>query len=276
MKVSTRIYNWLTGTKPEPKRRARRSYGAANANRLNSGWTVVPTTSNYEIRTSLAALRGRSRQLFRDDAYFKKFASMAKNNIIGPKGIKLQVQATKIDGSLNTKLNAKIEAAFEDWGHKETCTVSGKLNWKAAQRLFVKQLARDGEVLVQKVQAANAFGFSLKFWDVSYLDETYNDTRPGGNRVMMSVEVDANDKPVAYWLTTPASDINFANRSRTRQRIRVPAEQMIHAFLVERGRVAGPRRALGPRRHDRREEPRRIRSRRDHVGEDDGDVGRIL
>jgi capsid protein len=92
MKVSTRIYNWLTGTKPEPKRRARRSYGAANANRLNSGWTTVPTTSNYEIRTSFA-LRGRSRQLCRDDAYFKKFLSMAQNNIIGPKGIKLQVQA---------------------------------------------------------------------------------------------------------------------------------------------------------------------------------------
>jgi capsid protein len=140
MKVSTRIYNWLTGTKPEPKRRARRSYGAANANRLNSGWTVVPTTANYEIRTS-SRLCGRSRQLFRDNAYFKKYAAMVQNNVIGPKGIKLQVQATKLDGSLNTKLNTKVEAAFEDWGHRETCTVSGKLNWKAAQRLVVPQLA---------------------------------------------------------------------------------------------------------------------------------------
>jgi lambda family phage portal protein len=47
----------------------------------------------------------------------------------------------------------------------------------------------------------------------------------------MSVEVDADHRPVAYWLTTPASDITFAKRME-RQRIRVPADQMIHAFLV--------------------------------------------
>jgi lambda family phage portal protein len=237
MKVSTRIYNWLTGTKPEPKRRARRSYGAANANRLNSGWTVVPTTANYEIRTSLAALQGRSRELFRDNAYFKKYAAMVQNNVIGPKGIKLQCTATKLDGQLNTKLNTKVEEAFEDWGHRETCTASGKLNWKAVQRLVARTLPRDGEVLIQKIQAQNKYGFSLKFWDVTYLDPTFNDTRPGGNRVIMSVEIDADYRPVAYWLTTPASDINFANRSRTRQRVRVPAEQMIYVGIGEESQV---------------------------------------
>jgi capsid protein len=216
MKVSQRIYNWFTGG--PSRKRAKRTYAASNRNRLNSGWTTVPTTSNYEIRQSLFALRGRARQLCRDDAYFKKFLSMAQNNIVGPKGIKLQVQAAKADGSLNTKLNTKVEQAFEEWGHKETCTVSGKLNWKAAQRLFVRTLARDGEVLVQKVGANNKFGFSLKFWDVSYLDEMWNVTHTNGNRVIMSVEVDEDHRPVAYWLTTPASDITFTKRQE-RQRI---------------------------------------------------------
>jgi capsid protein len=46
----------------------------------------------------------------------------------------------------------------------------------------------------------------------------------------MSVEVDSNYKPVAYWLTTPMSEINFTNR-QARQRTRVPAEEMSHVFI---------------------------------------------
>jgi lambda family phage portal protein len=209
----------------------RRSYKGANLNRLNSDWTVTPTSANYELRTSLRALRGRARQLSRDNSFFKKFLSMAQANVIGPRGVKLQVGAKMPDGSLNAELNKKVEDAFADWGHKETCSISGKLNWVAAQRLFVRHLARDGEVLVQKVTPNSGYGFALKFWDVSYLDEMYNETSRNGNRIIMSVEIDDNNKPVAYWLTTPPSDIMFAKRME-RTRTRIPADQMIHAFMV--------------------------------------------
>jgi lambda family phage portal protein len=71
----------------------------------------------------------------------------------------------------------------------------------------------------------------LKFIDVAYLDETYNDLLPNGNRVLMSVEVDANDKPVAYYLTTPAGDFSLPARERIARK-RVPADEIIHSFLV--------------------------------------------
>jgi lambda family phage portal protein len=110
--------------------------------------------------------------------------------------------------------------------------VTGKLDWVAAQALFIRTLMRDGEVLVQKMQPPdNPFGFALKFIDVSYLDETYNMELPDGGRIIMSVEIDADGKPVAYWLTTPSSDIMFT-RHRERIRTRVTADQIIHAFLV--------------------------------------------
>ena len=47
----------------------------------------------------------------------------------------------------------------------------------------------------------------------------------------MSVEVDANNKPVAYWMTTPTSEINFT-KERARQRTRIPADQIIHGYQI--------------------------------------------
>lgn len=218
--------------KSREDKRLRRQYQGARVSRLESGWTTQPMGANWELRLSLRTLRARARQLARDNSHFKKFLTMARANIIGPKGIQLQVRAAMPDGALNTKLNKQVEDAFWEWSFKENCTASGKLDFLACQNLFVTQLARDGEVLVQKIRNAdNPFGFALKFIDVSYLDETYDDQLPNGNRVIMSVEVDRNEKPVAYWLTTPASEYMYAARDR-KNRVRVPADEMIHAFLI--------------------------------------------
>ena len=214
------------------QKRLRRQYQGARISRLESGWTTTPTGANWELRLSLRTLRARARDVARNNSHFKKFLTMARTNIIGPRGIQLQVRAELPDGSLNTKLNKQVEDAFWEWSFKENCTASGKLDWFAAQNLFVTQLARDGEVLIQKIQTAdNPFGFALKFIDVSYLDETYDDQLPSGNRVIMSVEVDGNDKPVAFWLTTPASEYVHQWR-QTKNRVRVPADEIIHAFLI--------------------------------------------
>lgn len=211
----------------------RRQYEAARVSRLTNDWTTASTTANSELRSSLRIMRVRSRQLARDNDYIKKFLSMCRTNIVGPKGITLQVRAKKADGSLDTELNRVVEEAFAEWSHKENCTASGKLDWLGAQRLFVTQLARDGEVLVQKVAANNKFGFALKFIDVAWLDENYNDVLANGNRVLMSVEVDRFDKPVAYYLTQPKGDYLAQEAAGgLRARTRVPASEMIHCFVL--------------------------------------------
>jgi lambda family phage portal protein len=211
---------------------AKRRYEGARVNRLESGWTTNPTGGNYEMRLGLRALRARARDVARNNSHFKKFLSMCRSNIIGPKGIQLQSRARLADGSLNTELNKRVEEAFWEWCFKENCTASGKLSFFDAQNLFVTHLARDGEVLVQKLTGAdNPFGFALKFIDVSYLDENYNEELKSGNRVIMSIEVDRNDKPVAYYLTTPASEYMFKGYERL-MRVRVPASEIIHAFLT--------------------------------------------
>lgn len=209
----------------------KRQYAAARANRLNSGWTASPTGANYETRISLSALIARSRQAARDDLHIVNYLRLMRTNVIGPKGIQLQSQARTPDGSLNVALNERVEEAWWEWSHAETCTVSGKLDWKGIQDLAVTQCERDGAFLIEMVEADNDFGFALRTWDVTWLDLTYSEVLPGGNRVMMSIEVDDAGKPVAYWLTTPSSEINFTKR-QTRTRTRIPAERIIHDFLI--------------------------------------------
>jgi lambda family phage portal protein len=228
-KIATRFYRWWTGEQPQP---ARRSYAAARLTKGNANWTTQPTGANYETRVSLQSLRARARQLARDNGHIKHFLSLTRSNIVGKKGIRLQSRALMPDGkTLNVDLNRQVEAAWKEWGYAENCTVSGKMNWRQVQDLAITRMAVDGEFLIQMVEADNGFGFALKHWDVNWLLETYNEVLPNGNRVIMSVEVNSLDQPVAYWLTTPSSEINFTQR-RAMSKTRVPAEEMIHGFLV--------------------------------------------
>lgn len=226
-KFAENIYNRFFAPKTHKRR-----YQAAKFNKQNSTWTGTSYTSNYILRQDLMTLRARARDMCRNNSHFVKFLQMAENNVIGPHGIRLQCTARDGQGKLDIRLNKTVEEAFWTWGHRETCSASKKLDWVEQQALFIRTLMRDGEVLVQKMQpAGNPYGFALKFIDVSYLDELYNEELQNGGRIIMSVEIDANGMPVAYWLTTPPSDIMFTKR-RERLRTRVPADQMIHAFLV--------------------------------------------
>lgn len=214
-----------------------RRYAAAKVSSLNSGWTTQPTVANYEIRDSIRALRARARQFARDNAHGRTALRKSRINVIGRKGLQLQCQAYKKNlrggqKQLDTALNESVELAFWEWSKNPAfCSTSGKLNFVRAQKLAITQLKRDGEILCQMVQADNPFGFALRMLNCDYLDETYNDTTKDGNRIIMSIEINSDWKPVAYHLTTPTSNITFAP-NRERKRVRVPAEQMIHAFYV--------------------------------------------
>jgi lambda family phage portal protein len=212
---------------------AQRAYAAAKPNRLNAGWTTTPTGANYELRGGVDALRARARQTARDNGHVQNFLRLMRTNVVGPKGIQLQSRARLADGkTLNVRLNKRVEEAWFEWGHREYCTVSGKNDWRGVQKLVLTQLLRDGEFLVEMIEDVGEFGFSLKVWDINWLDATFTQELPGGNRIIMSVEVDPNDKPIAYWLTPPTTEMDFA-RNRQRLRARISADRMIHGYLIE-------------------------------------------
>jgi len=225
-KLAARVWDAVFGPQPKTEKR----HAAARTNRLNSGWTTQPTGANYETRMSLSVLIARAREAARDSLHIVNYLRLMRSNVIGQTGIGLQCRARLKNGKLNLKLNSRIEEAWWEWTHAENCTVSGGHDWKGVQDLAVTQCETDGAFLIQMIEdAPNPFGFSLKLWDVTWLDPTFNVTVPGRNRILMSVEIDADNKPVAYWMTTPQSETEYTPQ-QSQVRWRIPAEQIIHNF----------------------------------------------
>ncbi len=225
------LLDWFKGFGKKKTRKLRRNYEGARLSRQTTNWLTSAQNANSILRTDLRKLRDRSRDLARNDPYAKQFFQLAKTNIIG-KGITLQVHASGTAKAKDQKLTSKIEQRFYDWGKKKTCTLSGKLSFLEVLQLVTMHVFRDGEALIQMIpDARNEFGFSLKVYDPDWLDENLTQQASNGNRIIMGVEVDNEDRPVAYHLREPFQ--NYPRRERkTSNYTRIPAAEMLHVFNV--------------------------------------------
>lgn len=215
----------------------RRGYEAAKGGRLGN-WGMFSQSADSEIRQALRAVRSKSRWLAANNDYVRQFFRLCKINVIGAKGIGLQVKAHTDKGQLDQAANAKIEAAWTEWSKRGSCDVTGRLSWLAAQHLFIETVAKDGECLVQLVPGfPNRFGFAIRFLEADHLDENLNVELPNGNTIRMGVEFDQWDRPVAYWLLKrhPGDDL-YGGVTVGGLHERIPAEHIIHEYLTERPR----------------------------------------
>lgn len=220
------------------RRRIRRGYDAAKIDRLTADWPSMTRSADADVAGQLRILRARARHTAQNDDYGKRFLKLCRTNVIGAHGIGLQVRSRDPNGELDAKANAIIEAAFREWGRLGVCTAEGRLSWIDAQNLFVTTLARDGEVLVRHLRgwAGNRFGYAIQFLDPDTLDESYNATLTNGGEIRLGVEYDAIDRVVAYHVLKkhPAGLLHTASHGRERERI--PAEDIVHAYDIERAR----------------------------------------
>lgn len=227
-----------------------RGYASARWSRLNSDWRTYLTSADEEIFRDLRQLRARSRSLLRDDDYFKHYVRKLKNNVIGHEGMTMKVEAQLVSlpstqGSTHgnaknqkdRQLNRAVEAAFAKWKKKEFASASGKLSFCDIERLAVESLAVDGEFIFKIIYSPNGFGMSLQQIDPDWLWEHYNETRiENGNRVVMSIEMDQYDRPVAYHFTPPRHSYygvvrDIAGLAPDAKRVRVDAADIIHGFI---------------------------------------------
>lgn len=223
------IFDIFSRKKPLKKR----AYAGANQGRLFSDFVASSRSADEEIKGALKVLRNRCRDLTRNNAYARRFISLAKANTVGDRGVTLQVKARNDNGAMDNLGNDQIEIAWKRWGRMGQCSVDGKISWVDAQRLFIENLVRDGEVLVRLVKYPNDFGFALEFIESDLLDEEYNVTLPNGHRIRMGVELDSFNRPIAYHLFTAHPGDN-STMWMGKSYNRIPADKMIHAFLPER------------------------------------------
>lgn len=213
----------------------RRGYSAGLVNRLTADWIKSPLSADADIRYTLKTMRARSRELAINNDYARKFIKMCLINVIGPKGITLQVKAKDLNGKLDRRANQLIEDAFRKWSYKDYASVDGSLCWCDIKRLVLETVVRDGEVLIRKVKGFdNDFGFALQLLEPDHLDEELNKTLGNGNKIRMGIEFNKWNRPVAYYiLANHPGDYIYGNTIQ-RQYERIPANEIIHLFVRER------------------------------------------
>lgn len=218
----------------------KRMYASARHSRLTNDWTTATTSADAEIRTSLTALRARSRALSRDSAYAKRAKHIVVNNVIGG-GIGLQAQVRSSRKRFMPRVNDAVEEAFKEWWtNPEICHTGGTLAAGMFERVLMDEVFDAGEVFVR--EHFTPFGGS----DIPYALELIESERvphsiqpnaiSSGNEVRMGVEVDKYYRPTGYWIRDHhPSDFHYPGGARSPEQVTlVPANQIIHLRIVER------------------------------------------
>jgi lambda family phage portal protein len=208
------------------------AFPGADLSRLTASWNYQPGSINRWLRYELYLLRSRARSLARGDAYAAKFINAAVDNVAGPEPFEMECKIKFSSSGLpNETANDAIETAYERWSQPGNCDVTGKLSLGEMDRLNVRCLARDGEILMRKTVTPQ--GLQYQLLDIDRLDELFNDQLPDG-AIKMGVEVDSFGKPRAYWLLKEnPGELGEWNRGRERARERVAAEEVVHVFMPD-------------------------------------------
>jgi len=218
-----------------PTTQVKRQYAAAQSSRLTAGWVAATNSSDVEIRSSLTALRARSRQLCRDNPHAKRARVLTMNNVIGS-GIGLQAQVKSSRSELRKSVNDAIEDAWKRWSCAEYCHTGGTLHFSDLERALMSEVFEAGEVFVR--MHMTQFGGS----DIPFALELIESERVPhefqafgtGDRARMGVEVDQYFRPIRYWIRDRhPSDLQPGGMPMDQVRP-VPAAEIIHLRLVER------------------------------------------
>lgn len=219
----------------------RRGFNGAQISRLTASWLATSQSMDWDLYKSLNILRARSRDLSVNNDYGRRFLKMCETNVVGPQGFRLQVRvkesAAPGETKIDTVASAAIKDAFWDWAKRGNCDVTGKHSFFDICNLYIKALARDGEVLIRKVygKQAGKHGFQLQILDVDRLDVDKNDRQlANGNIIKMGVELTPYGKPVNYHLRiSHPGDNPYYNYAGQMYEI-VPAADIYHHFISDR------------------------------------------
>jgi lambda family phage portal protein len=211
----------------------KRSYDAAQFTRLTEDWATWTTSADIDLWADIYRLRARARREAQNNPLARKATKIFRKNVFGPDGIRLRSKIPMKKGKkLNAKLNTQIEQLFKQWSRRENCTIQGTMSWKFTQGFSGVQLFRDGECFIRRRFASNKFNFALQFIDPDQLDTNYFlYTMSNGNVIRMGIEYNLDGRPVAYhfWDRHPA-EVSISPKNR----IRVPAEEVIHLYWPDR------------------------------------------
>lgn len=210
----------------------KRAFNAAMSSRLTADWITAPLSADSALWGRLSTIRDRSRDLERNNEWIRGYLRVVDNNVLGERGIGLQMRVRDPNGSFDEGANALIEAAWRRWGRVGNCTLNRRQSWRDVQRVVLRRMVVDGEVLTRPVVTRQ--GLRLQVVEADLLDVDYHETREGGVEIRFGVEFGPDREIRAFHLLNrhPGDSLPVSTPAQTRTRI--PADQMLHLFIAER------------------------------------------
>lgn len=213
-----------------------RNYEAVSTGRRTNGWNRSGADANAASVPALAGLRTAARDLVRNNGHAKAGLDKIVDHVVGW-GITAKPHPA----------NAAALAAWQQWAESTECDSDGRLDFAGIQRMAMRTVAQDGEVLIRRRFRRPEDGLSiplqLQLLEADYLDSSKTEqiTNASGQvvgRIIAGVEYDLLGRRVAYWLYPQhPGDVRGYISLQSR---RVPAESILHVYQLDRpGQVRG-------------------------------------
>lgn len=208
----------------QARKGARRNYSAAKNSELTFGWTTSEGNIDQILKANLPALRARSREQYRNNDYMHRYISLVKTNVIGPKGILLQVHSKDNSGQLDELANTAIEQAWKRWQSPRFCDYQQRHRLVDMENLLISSVFMDGEMIAQMVSDPSLpeFATSILMRQPESLDINLNAELKNGNRIRLGIEFDSNGRAVNHYFKR-------ANGKHDK----VDSSKIIHLFIPE-------------------------------------------
>lgn len=201
-----------------------RAYDAASLLKTSDWSGAGRSSANSETRSALSTVRDRSRDLVRNDAYAAKAINVIVNNTIGA-GIEVKIKGR------NKSQEKTLAAKWKEWAETTNCDFDGRYNFKGMQAAAMRSIVESGEVLGK--EEINGSYLSIQLLEPDFINPNMSNNIDN----VQGIWLDKKSRAMAYELyNSHPGDF----RSYDLKSIRVPANQIIHAYRVDRiGQVRG-------------------------------------
>lgn len=204
--------------------KARRSFSGGVIDRLTSSFIGTNETADSLLQRGLSTMRARARSLAINNDYVKRYIQLNAINIIGPNGMIYQSMVKDPNGKPDATANKILEDGWYDWARI--------VGFKEKEDIFIKTVARDGEILVRFIRgkaAKNKYNFDIQLLEADHLDETFTDT---ARNIRMGIQYNDAGDILGYWIweNHPGGQLI----ARSNQRIFISASEMRLIYFRER------------------------------------------
>lgn len=197
-------------------------------------------SQNENVQRSAVALRTQARHLCLNHDIARGILKVLVNNIVGPKGVGIEFQPRRMDGSLHAEYAEALTEAWRDWCRVPE--VTQRMSFSQLQRAMARAWIRDGECFAQMLSGpvplldhGTRVPLSLEAFEADMVPFDLNDAN---RRIVQGIERNAWGRPLAiHVLKANTATISAPLLSDTK---RVPWERAIHLCNVDNiGQVRG-------------------------------------